>query len=227
MDYDEEYEVIPTSPIRRLEKRLSKVETVSSSAETRRLIEQIIELIKSNQRIIDDVVKAVVSVQTDVGQGSGVFYSADGLLLTNRHVIDGANAVAVVDHKGNRYPVSLAAIANNADLAVLKVKSDKTFKYLRFASDADVGERVIAVGNPLGLSFTVTEGIVSAVDRVIDDTGIGYIQTDVSINPGNSGGPLVNAKKRIVGINTLKMKDSEGIGMAIPYDLVDEFVDEI
>lgn len=177
--------------------------------------------------IINDVVKAVVSVKTDVGQGSGVIYSEDGKLLTNKHVIEDASAVSVIDYQGNAYAVSLGGYANNADIAILKIDSNKKFNYLRFASDADVGERVIAVGNPLGLSFSVSEGIISALDRKIDDSGIGYIQTDVSINPGNSGGPLVNSQKRIVGLNTLKIKDSEGIGFAIPYDLIEKFADQI
>ena len=80
---------------------------------------------------------------------------------------------------------------------------------------------MIAIGNPLGLSFTVTEGIVSAKGRFIDDTGVGYIQTDVSINPGNSGGPLVNAAKNIVGINTFKITQTEGLGFAIPSNVAE------
>ena len=121
-----------------------------------------------------------------------------------------------MDSKGNSFPATIVGTATSIDLAVLKI--DATVPFLTFANDADVkvGEKVIAVGSPLGLSFSVTQGIISAVNRKIDGTGIGYVQTDVSINPGNSGGPLVNNQKKIIGINTLKISDTEGLGFAIP-----------
>lgn len=170
--------------------------------------------------IVEDVVKAVVSVRTNTGQGSGVFFHRDGYIMTNRHVVENARSVIVVDYNGESYPVSIVGFARRSDLAVLKIDDDKSFNFLRFADSSNirVGSRVIAVGNPLGLSFSVTEGIISATDRTIDNTGVKYIQTDVPINPGNSGGPLVNANKEIVGINTLILRDSEGIGFAIPAD---------
>ncbi len=168
--------------------------------------------------IVEDVIKAVVSVQTNLGQGSGFFFNSRGYIMTNKHVIEGASAISVIDHNSNSYAVRIVGVAKNADLAVLKIDDASAFSSLDFAAaeDINVGNRVIAVGNPLGLSFTVTEGIISATNRQIDSTGIGYIQTDVSINPGNSGGPLINAAKKVVGINTLKITDTEGIGFAIP-----------
>lgn len=188
-----------------LEYKLSEIEVTSSDFSA----------------IVEDVVKAVVSIKTNKGQGSGVIFNQQGYIITNKHVIEGVQSIYVVDYNSNNYNVILKGTASNVDLAILKIDSDKTFNYLNFAdsSSVKVGERVIAVGNPLGLAFSVTEGIISGVNRVIDSTGIPYIQTDVPINPGNSGGPLVNAQKKIVGINTLKIVDTEGIGFAIPADI--------
>lgn len=173
--------------------------------------------------IVQDVVKAVVSIRTDKGQGSGVFFDSRGYIMTNKHVIDGASVITVVDSGSRQYPVEIIGAATSIDLAVLKINADVQVPYLEFANSPDiaVGSRVIAVGNPLGLSFSVTEGIISAVNRKVDASNVGYIQTDVPINPGNSGGPLVNARKEIVGINTIKASNTEGIGFAIPADVVE------
>jgi S1-C subfamily serine protease len=175
--------------------------------------------------IIDDVIKGVVSVKTNKGSGSGVIYDQKGYILTNRHVIEDASSVFVVDYEGIRYPATIVAVANNVDLATLKIDKDLSFTALRFANDDEirVGSKVIAVGNPLGLSFTVTEGIISSKKRMVE--GQIFIQTDVPINPGNSGGPIVNSRKRIVGINTFKFSNSEGLGFAIPSDVAKEFAE--
>ncbi len=197
-----------TSQVGNLEGKISEIDVESSDFSA----------------IVEDVVKAVVNVQTNNGQGSGVFF-ADGYIMTNKHVIEGASAIRVVDYNGEVYNVQILGVANTLDLAVLKIISNKSFSYLKFADNVNVGQRVIAVGNPLGLSFSVTEGIISATNRQIDNTDVKYIQTDVSINPGNSGGPLVNSGKRIVGINTLKIDKSEGLGFALPYNVVKEIAD--
>ncbi len=178
--------------------------------------------------IVQDVVKAVVSVRTQRQQGSGVFFDERGYIMTNKHVIQDASAIQVVDHAGRVYAASIIGSADNIDLAVLKVIGDAPFAALEFASGDSirVGQRVIAVGNPLGLSFSVTEGIISAVNRQIDASGLGYIQTDVSINPGNSGGPLVDAGMRIVGITTLKFQQGEGLGFALPSTIVQQVAEQ-
>ena len=181
--------------------------------------------------IVDDIIEAVVNVKTSKGQGSGVIFDSRGYLITNKHVIEGVNNIQIIDSDSDAYSVDVVGVASNADLAVLKINSDKSFSFLEFedSSNINVGERVIAVGNPLGLSFTVTEGIVSGLDRKVDSTNIGYVQIDVPINKGNSGGPLVNTEKKIVGINTFKIIDTEGIGFAIPSsiaeDLANQFVE--
>ena len=214
-----------------LESQLSNVEDVMGDLEERStdLEDKISEIrVKSDDfsSIIEDVIKAVVSIQTNSGQGSGVIFNEDGYILTNKHVIEGASAISVIDYDSNSYPVRIIGLAESVDLAVIQISSNQTFDSLRFEDDVNVGERVIAVGNPLGLSFTVTEGIVSAINREIDDTGVGYIQTDVSINPGNSGGPLINSRSRIVGINTFKISASEGLGFAIPAIIAEDIASQ-
>jgi S1-C subfamily serine protease len=172
--------------------------------------------------IIDDIIKGVVSIKTNSGKGSGTIIDKEGYIITNKHVIEDASAIFVTDYQGIHYPVHIVSVATNLDLAIVKIESNNTFTALKFASDNDikVGSKVIAVGNPLGLSFTVTEGIISSRSRIIDSQT--YIQTDVSINPGNSGGPLINSEKRIIGINTLKIGNAEGIGFAIPSYIAQE-----
>ena len=174
--------------------------------------------------IIEDVVKAVVNVRTNLGQGSGVIFDENGYLVTNNHVINGATEINVIDYNGNSYNAVVKRTDANSDLAVLKIEGNG-FSYLDFEdiSNVHIGDRVIAVGNPLGLSFSVTEGIISGLNRQLDNSGIGYIQADVPINPGNSGGPLVNSAKKIVGITTLKISNSEGLGFAIPSNVVKNF----
>jgi len=178
--------------------------------------------------IVQDVVKAVVSIRTDKGQGSGVIYDSRGYVLTNKHVIDGATSMEIIDYNSNKYSVQIIGYSNAVDLAVLKINSNSNFNYLEFAdaSEINVGSRVIAIGNPLGLSFSVTEGIISGLNRNIDSSNVGYIQTDVPINAGNSGGPLVNSNKKIIGINTLKIGNSEGLGFAIPSNTAKQIADQ-
>lgn len=173
--------------------------------------------------IIEDVIKSVVSIQTDVSLGSGAFIEDDGIIVTNYHVIDDATAAAVITHDGNTHQVSILGYDDGKDIAILKIEDD--YPHLKFSNNAKVGQRVIALGNPGGLQFTVTEGIISATNR--EANGNTYLQTDVPINPGNSGGPLVNAQGRIVGINTLKIKDFEGIGFAIPAEQVETILDDV
>lgn len=215
-----------TQKVGGLEEKSQKLEEKSQELEDK--ISDIDVTSSDFSSIVEDVVKAVVSIKTNKGQGSGVIFDSRGYVLTNKHVIEGVTSAQVIDYDSNTYSISIVGAASNVDLAVIKISSDKTFDYLDFAdaSSIKVGERVIAVGNPLGLSFSVTEGIISALNRVIDDTGVPYIQTDVPINAGNSGGPLVNSDKKIVGINTLKIVDTEGIGFAIPSNVAENIAEQ-
>lgn len=163
--------------------------------------------------IIDEVMLSVVSVNTKTGIGSGAVIKRGGYIVTNFHVIEGATSIAVFTSKGAKYPAQMVGYDSNADIAVLKIDADLPELRLGDSSSIKVGSKVIALGSPAGLSFTVTEGIISALRKF--PNGLLYLQTDVPINPGNSGGPLVDQKGEIVGINNFKVKDFESLGFAI------------
>ncbi len=174
--------------------------------------------------IIEETLESVVSIQTNLGLGSGVVVSNEGYIVTNHHVIDGINAGAIITYKKGNFPMRIVKKDPKLDLAVIAIEGK--IKPLDFA-DSDlvkVGDRVIALGNPSGLSFSVTEGIISQINRELPGVPYGSFQTDVPINPGNSGGPLVGIEGKIVGINRLKIKGFEGLGFAIPADVVKRFI---
>ncbi|MEM4263812.1 MAG: trypsin-like peptidase domain-containing protein [Candidatus Woesearchaeota archaeon] len=201
--------------------QISKVESKSKALE-----EQLAGLSFKTQdfsKIIEKAVKAVVSVRTNTGVGSGVIVDERGYVVTNYHVIDGATSAGILTYDKELHQVALVAVDVDRDLALLQIFNG-TFTEMGFADSdmAKVGQSVLAIGNPGGLDFTVTEGIVSAVNREIN--GKKYIQTDVPINPGNSGGPLVDTSGRILGINQKKISGFEGVGFAIPADDVKAFV---
>ncbi len=171
--------------------------------------------------------------------GSGVFISADGYILTNNHVVEGARGLSIVLADGSVQDVQLVGTDRYADLAVLKTGADvPAFARMGNSDALKSGETVIAIGSPLGdFKNTVTVGVVSATGRSID-TGEGYsidnlIQTDAAINQGNSGGPLVNLAGEVVGINTLVVRSSqsgaaaEGLGFAIPANTARAVADQI
>src|SRR3989338_252479 len=177
--------------------------------------------------IIDDVIQSVVSVGTNKGLGSGAVIDNRGFIVTNYHVVDDASIIRVLTYDENVYDAALIGYNDVADVAVLKV--DASLPDLGFgdSDDVQVGEKVIALGNPAGLSFSVTEGIISAVHRKGPNDLPIYLQTDVPINPGNSGGPLVDANSRIIGLNNFKVGGFEGLGFAIESNTVKEVAGDI
>jgi S1-C subfamily serine protease len=165
-----------------------------------------------------------------ISAGSGVIVDAErGLVVTNFHVIENATAAEIGLRDGRHFPAKLVGIAPEVDLAVLQVEG-RNLPALRLAASSrlDVGDYVLAIGNPFGLGQTVTAGIVSATNRGIgDDDRRRFIQTDAPINPGNSGGPLINTRGEIVGINSALISPTGGnvgIGFAIPSDVVQSVV---
>ena len=160
--------------------------------------------------------------QIQRGTGSGVVIRADGYILTNKHVVEGASRVDVVFKDGTHLAGKIVGVDDATDLAVVRVESTK-LKAAPFAdsSRAKPGQWAVAIGSPFGLDYTVTVGVLSAVGRhgmganEIED----YLQTDASINPGNSGGPLVNLRGEVLGINTMIVGQGTGIGFAIPSNL--------
>src|SRR3954470_21895561 len=154
------------------------------------------------------------------GIGSGVIYSSAGYILTNAHVVAGASRVVVTLPDGRSLPAGVIGTQPERDLAVLQVGQDGLPVAELYAAPPRVGQLVIAIGNPYGLDFTVTAGVVSALNRSLPldrDTKLSQlIQTDTPINPGNSGGPLVDVQGRVVGITTAILPFAQGLGFAIP-----------
>ncbi len=164
--------------------------------------------------------------------GSGVLIDPDRHVLTNEHVVRRASRILVSLSDGREFEASLIGADPNNDLAVLRVETDQPLPWVEPGSSADlmVGEPVIAIGNPFGLSSTVTTGVISALDRSIragERSFHGFVQTDASINPGNSGGPLLNADGQLVGINTAIYQNAQGIGFAIPIDVARRIVSDL
>ncbi|MGG4268214.1 S1C family serine protease [Peribacillus simplex] len=181
----------------------------------------------------------------EAGTGSGVVYKKDGgkaYIVTNNHVIEGANELEVTLSDGTKLPAELQGSDPWTDLAVVVVKGDKIKTIAEFGKSGKLkpGEPVIAIGNPLGLQFSgsVTQGIISGLERTIEvdinedgqvDWNAEVIQTDAAINPGNSGGALVNMSGQVIGINSMKIAESavEGIGLSIPIDSVIPIINDI
>jgi S1-C subfamily serine protease len=186
---------------------------------------------------VDRVAPAVVLISTQVGglfggasgTGSGVIYDADGWILTNRHVVEDAEAVIVALSDGRTFDGTVYGIDTLTDLAIVKVEgSDLPTAPIGTSRELSPGQLAIAIGNPLGYENTVTTGIVSGLGRNITasdasqtsaETLRNLIQTDAAINPGNSGGPLVNSAGQVIGINTAVSTTAQGLGFAIPIDV--------
>ena len=165
-------------------------------------------------------------------QGSGVIVDAQGYIITNYHVVDRASEVNVELSDGSKHPAQVVGIDAATDLAVLKIgAADLTVAPWGKSSDLEVGDPVLAIGNPFGLAGTVTAGILSATGRhpVVEHVSYqDFLQTDAAVNPGNSGGPLVNMKGQIVGINTAIVGPTyQGISFAIPSDMAHQVYDQL
>lgn len=193
--------------------------------------------------LFEIVADAIVSVRTQESSGSGVLIDAQGVLATNKHIIGNSKKVAVgfknksyilgtvirsyldTDLAFIKIDISNLSIATSLPFAFYRDKKKLAVKHYT----VKVGEPVFAIGHPLGLEYTFTQGIISAVQRMIDDQE--YLQIDVSINPGNSGGGLYNAYGDLIGINTMGYAETEGLNFAIPATLIkakyDEFLNDM
>jgi serine protease Do len=166
------------------------------------------------------------------GLGSGVIIDPSGIIVTNDHVIRGASQIHIVLADGRQLDAEVIGSDSDADLAVLKVNTTKPLPAAKLGTSSDlmIGETVVAIGSPLGLKKTVTQGVVSALGRTIrqeDRVFNDFIQTDASINPGNSGGPLLNIDGEVIGINSAIIASAQNIGFAIPADKVRRIVTEL
>src|SRR5713226_167240 len=171
--------------------------------------------------------------RTYTSLGSGFIWSSDGIIVTNNHVVEGASRISVIFSDGTQVNAKLIGVDPDSDLAVLRVDSKNlSAAPIGTSSDLMIGETVVAVGNPFGLSGTVTTGVVSALGRSVPSKEEGrtftdFIQTDASINPGNSGGPLLNIEGKVVGINTAILGNAQGIGFAIPVDRAKKVIQDL
>jgi serine protease Do len=189
---------------------------------------------RSVRELVTDLGEAVVQVRTPSGLGSGFIINPEGFLITNFHVIESETQISVeVYHQKNGQldrrsykQVRIVAMNKYADLALLRIEDKDAPRFgfvpLGDSDEMGVGERVFAVGSPLGLERTVTEGIVSTKTRPMQ--GELYLQTTTQINPGNSGGPLFNLRGEVVGVTNMKIAFGEGIGFAIPVHTVKYFL---
>ncbi len=162
------------------------------------------------------------------GLGSGFIFGSDGQILTNAHVVDKAKRIRVTLADGRSFDAGLVGSDPNVDVAVLRIGADRLPVAELGRAPLKVGQLVIAVGNPYGLNWTVTAGVVSALGRTLEAPGMhkmtNLIQTDTSINPGNSGGPLVDSAGRVVGMTTAMMPMAQGLGFSVPLDTIKSVV---
>ncbi|MCC3407677.1 MAG: trypsin-like peptidase domain-containing protein [Microcoleus sp. PH2017_10_PVI_O_A] len=167
------------------------------------------------------------------GSGSGFVFGSDGRILTNAHVVDGADTVTVKLKDGRELAGKVLGVDTVTDVAVVKVEATNLpVVNLGKSEDLQPGEWAIAIGNPLGLDNTVTVGIISATGRSSADVGVpdkrvSFIQTDAAINPGNSGGPLLNQRGQVIGMNTAIIEGAQGLGFAIPIDRAQQIANQL
>ena len=183
--------------------------------------------------IIEISIKSVVTIRTSAGfQGTGFIISNEGYLVTNAHVLADSSgnlvsSIQAITYKQGTKNAEFIGVDRELDIALLKIVGD--FNSLEFedSDNVQIGEKVIAIGNPLGLQFSVSEGIVSAVQREGINGLNAYIQTDAALNPGNSGGPLINKEGKVIGINNFKIGSAENLGFALESNYIRVSVNEI
>ena len=206
---------------------------VASSQEQ---LQQELDLLKANagedfSGIIEDAIKSVVTIRTNSGQGTGFIINSEGYLITNAHVLAddsgylALNIQAITSDQGTKN-VEFIGYDSTLDVALLKISGQYKALTLGNSDNTEVGEKVIAIGNPLGLQFSVSEGIISAIHRLFNGLEA-YIQTDAPLNPGNSGGPLINKQGEVIGINNFKVSGGESLGFALESNYIKQAINQI
>ncbi|MBI2043582.1 trypsin-like peptidase domain-containing protein [Candidatus Pacearchaeota archaeon] len=182
--------------------------------------------------IIESAIESVVTIRTNSGQGTGFIVDSEGYIVTNAHVLADSNGnlasgIQAITSDGNARSAEFIGYDGDLDIALLKISG--TWDALKFgdSNDVQVGEKVIAIGNPLGLQFSVSQGIVSAIHRQGSNGLDAYIQTDAALNPGNSGGPLINVEGKVIGINNFKIGGGENLGFALESNYIVDAVNGI
>lgn len=202
------------------------------------LLGQELDLLKASTSadfsgIIENVIKAVVTIKTSAGfQGTGFIIEESGYVVTNAHVLADesgtlAESIQVITFEQGTKNAVFIGFDGKFDIALLKISGEYDFLKFSNSNNVQIGEKVIAIGNPLGLQFSVSEGIVSAVRREGINGVDAYIQTDAALNPGNSGGPLINNQGKVIGINNFKIGSGENLGFALESNYVVNTTNEI
>ena len=223
----------PPAEPRQIEPRLDLPADERSVIETFQAARESVVFITTSSRVIDPWSRR--STEVARGTGSGFIWDAQGHVITNNHVIAGADSALIQLPDGETYRARLVGADPAHDLAVLRIEGgDPPPLALGRSADIQVGQKVLAIGNPFGLDWTLTTGVVSALDREFPGedrrTLRGLIQTDAAINPGNSGGPLLDSAGRLIGVNTAIFSPSggsAGIGFAVPVDVVNRVVPQL
>ena len=182
--------------------------------------------------IVEDSIKSVVTIRTNVGQGAGFIITNEGYIVTNAHVLADEQGrltsdIKAVTHEQKIIDANFIGFDGELDIALLKISGDYNELILGDSEDIQIGEKVIAIGNPLGLQFSVSQGIVSAVHRPGINKIEAYIQTDAALNPGNSRGPLINTQGKVIGINNFKRGSGENLGFALESNYIEETINDI
>jgi len=182
---------------------------------------------------LEDLFRRRPQQQEQIGTGSGVIISPDGYIITNNHVIDGAQSIEITTNDNKTYDAELVGTDPNTDIALLKIEANEPLKYTTFgdSNSVRIGEWVLAVGNPFNLNSTVTAGIISAKSRDLSGRNTqSFIQTDAAVNPGNSGGALVNINGELIGINTAISSQTGsyiGYSFAVPSNIARKVVEDL
>jgi len=182
--------------------------------------------------IIEDVINSVMTITTNSGIGSGFIINEEGYVVTNAHVLADETGhltsnINVITYRGEKIPAEFIGFDGSLDITLLKILGNYDALELVDSDEVKQGERVIAIGGPFGLGFSVTDGIVSAVHREGINEIAAYIQTNTELNPGNSGGPLINKEGKVIGMNNFKISGAEGIGFALESNYIKDIVNQI
>jgi len=182
--------------------------------------------------IIENSIQSVVTIRTDSGQGTGFIITSNGYIVTNAHVLADdsgrlATGIEAITSQQTRLSADFIGFDSLLDIALLKISGQHETLDLGNSNKIQVGEKVIAIGNPLGLQFSVSQGIISAIHRSGINGIDAYIQTDAALNPGNSGGPLINKKGEVIGINNFKISGGESLGFSLESNYIKSSVNDI
>ena len=216
---------------------LNLLQLQNNTQSSQQQVQQQISLLKASSTddfsgIIQSSDPSIVTIVTPTAQGTGFIINSEGYIVTKAHVLADNNGnlssiIQVITNSQQTLNAQFIGYNGTLDLALLKISGTYTALPFGNSNNAQVGDKVIAIGDPLGLQFSVSEGIISAINRPGPNNLDYYIQTDASLNPGNSVGPLINKEGQVVGINNFKISDGENLGFALESNYIKQAINEI